>query len=489
MKYKIYPPIGFARLGNSDSFFIGPETNSSNGTEIDNNGNESEVASFKDDSGQVKRMASRFTIFEFEDDGSNGRPLDLTNGVEIDWSIQLGNLKDAIARGRYPQRERPNIRPKHPRLDASRTNRQIISDLKEINGPNHANVTLDGLYLKGTTNETNVYLGEVYSDDKGRLIVLGGKGLSDSPEGEAIGNGEDPRRNFYTNPGWYDDIADGPINAEITLSTGAKVMADPGWVVVGPPDFAPDVRATTTLYDILFDIGLKQGDLMLREKPNFWTDIKPIIERTRSMRWVDKTPVLDWGTVSNNWQELSNSGQSSASLRQETMEKIMAIESALLNYNLRDWQTQYLDQWVQGNFEMNQESKPQHEEIVRSALDGTVGQGFLPGIEAGILLLASNIYSTPFDFRFAHNVLKPGWITAQMAQPWQADFLKCNDRWWPTQRPDFAPDANGNLNLWLEEGTTHRDLAENQYAMKLGVITPRPTPEDPERQVEEGKVN
>ena len=33
-------------------------------------------------------------------------------------------------------------------------------------------------------------------------------------------------------------------------------------------------------------------------------------------------------------------------------------------------------------------------------------------------------------------ILRPGDITPYMALPWQADFLECNETWWPIPRPD-----------------------------------------------------
>jgi hypothetical protein len=59
MIYRIYPPIGIARVGNSpDAFFIGPETPGSLGTEIVA-GVERPVADFKDSAFRMKRQAAR----------------------------------------------------------------------------------------------------------------------------------------------------------------------------------------------------------------------------------------------------------------------------------------------------------------------------------------------------------------------------------------------------------------------------------------------
>ena len=64
--------------------------------------------------------------------------------------------------------------------------------------------------------------------------------------------------------------------------------------------------------------------------------------------------------------------------------------------------------------------------------------------------------------------MKAGDLTALMAQPWQADFLKCHTEWWPTQRPDLAPQANGTSKSWSRGVPTHQGMVDN--ASRLGYI-------------------
>lgn len=62
----------------------------------------------------------------------------------------------------------------------------------------------------------DVYLGELRTDDAGRLLFLGGRGVSASPTGSPIFNETDP--NGFINPdGWYDDTSDGPVTAAVTI--------------------------------------------------------------------------------------------------------------------------------------------------------------------------------------------------------------------------------------------------------------------------------
>ena len=57
-------------------------------------------------------------------------------------------------------------------------------------------------------------LGEMMTDDAGRLLVLGGYGRSGS---ELTGPGEPHIEDYANNDGWYDDTADGPVMARLVM--------------------------------------------------------------------------------------------------------------------------------------------------------------------------------------------------------------------------------------------------------------------------------
>ena len=139
-----------------------------------------------------------------------------------------------------------------------------------------------------------------------------------------------------------------------------------------------------------------------------------------------------------------------AALRQENAGYVRDAEVLLHDFTLRPWQQQMLAQYKAGNFDPAPlTATDPAQEITRAALDGTVGQGFFPGIEAGTIVTDPAIYARPFAFRFDAAQLSAGDATALMALPWQADFLKCGSGWWPAQRPNVAPQANGARPPWL----------------------------------------
>jgi hypothetical protein len=165
--------------------------------------------------------------------------------------------------------------------------------------------------------------------------------------------------------------------------------------------------------------------------------------------------------------------------RDDVRKKILNAEQLLKGhtsslgppFEIRDAQKKNLDAWVDGNFDdapASPAAAPTADGLTRAALEGAVGQGFCPGIEAGIIALDPTIYASPFDFRIDHAQLSAGDLTALMAQPWQADFLKCNTKWWPSQRPDVAFQDPESSEDWIRGVNNHKQLVERYQ--RLGFI-------------------
>src|SRR5690242_16783288 len=82
----IFPKIGIARLGNSQEYFIGPE---SPGVALE------PVGGFKDALGQINRQGARFRIYGFDDAGVVVAELTSKNKVSINWRVSVANKKAA----------------------------------------------------------------------------------------------------------------------------------------------------------------------------------------------------------------------------------------------------------------------------------------------------------------------------------------------------------------------------------------------------------
>ena len=108
--------------------------------------------------------------------------------------------------------------------------------------------------------------------------------------------------------------------------------------------------------------------------------------------------------------------------------------------------------------------------LTKCVLDTTVGQGFFPGIEGGIILTNKDIYASLFTLD--HTQVTPGDITGLMALPWQADFLECENGWWPSQRPDQVL-VNGTRLDWarpIDKDLGHQQMVDNFN--RLGFVKP-----------------
>jgi len=481
MKFAIYPPIGIARVGNSDSPFLGPERIGSGGTELPEA--IAECQNFKDSTFRVRPQACRFHLVQTDDDGGNPRLFVPDENTFVKWSVRLANKKDAIVRPPMPPSS-----PIMPVSDAGRQDRLIDSGLVSIAGSSAPPKELQGSYLT-----TVVQLGSMQTDQDSKLILTGGKGISFSPENAPVGNeGFAAPRNdsFYNNPGWFDDVSDGPVQAEITLSNGDIAVADTAWLIVGPPDIARTSLPVTSLYDVMKELAIDRGWLPADIATSFSNDIYPMLSNARSLRWThldvntaddeNPNPEPNWAAMSSEYDSLSDTGTSPAqvALRKSEAAKLRKIETLLRQYRMRKSQSDHLDRWVAGNFVNDWAGSPPFEStispnsLIRCALQACAGQGFFPGIEAGRIVTLPDIYLQPFRFRFDSNLLVAGDITALMALPWTADFLECLNNWWPSQRADLAPQGDGSFDYWhrpfLDTENDHRKLAMN--VMRLGIV-------------------
>lgn len=472
MRYRIFPPIGIARLGGDSNFIVGPERPGSGPIEIQANGTEIPARSFKDATRtKIRKEGARFHIFE-SPDGSTWTPANLPAGATVTWKVSLQNKKAAVQRPANP----PIVHTR-PVVPAGNEAMAINGGTQQIGGANAASAPLAGTYKTtspaGAPFQAAVELGQLRTDGKGRLIVLGGSGISGAPDGVAIGP------SFYRNPKWFDDVSDGPVDAEIRLSAiSPAVQAEGGaWVVVAPPDFAPGIACAITLFDVVRQLGIEKFGLPHIAVPSFDLDIAPIVERVRRLRFVHANAT--WSDARLSSPNLRSKAPADQQLRNAVLARVLSVENIFQGhtdpngpvFRLRDFQRQDLTKWASGNFDATAIAPPAGltaTGLTQAALENCAGQGFCPGIEAGIIVLDETIWINPFDFRLNHASISAGDITALMAQPWQADFLKCNTEWWPTQRPDLAPQADGTKPPWNRGATTHKLMV--QRSARLGFV-------------------
>jgi hypothetical protein len=463
---KIHPSIGIARVGNSPSeFFLGPEVPGVPPKPF---------GGFKDADGLIKRQAPRFRIFGYDAGGNVVSEL-TAKEANIEWTVHLANLKASWKQfqSHFVSGE-AHLRNAHVNGD-DRKRLEIDPGSRTISGVNTKNTPGSNRYSfdSGQFFETNVYLGELQTDDAGRLLVLGGRGTSESTSSDF-----DYIRQYANNNNWHDDVSDGPVNAVVTID-GIKIQAVPSWVIVAPPDFSPYTFNLVTAYDVMYQVAVNEGWLSRPTRVSFTRDIFPILQRSAGYTWVSANSLRGHGIgepgdllAPDMFAKLCDNSKTAKAVRQKLFQRIRRPDinytgdasyyympqlsgdggnAATLDKTL--WltvtQLQYemLAEWNKGSFDADwpPTADPRIDDpavspglkpaaLDRASLTACVGGAFFPGIE--ITYIASNPKNYREAFRLSDTTLNAGDITKWMAVPWQADFFECYDVWWPAQRPD-----------------------------------------------------
>jgi hypothetical protein len=453
-KYVIYPAVGISRVGNSDEWYYSPELPGQVADpRVPNNINSSKKdIQYKDAAGAIKKQAARFRVYGLDKDGKVITEInsDLnTEGIEvkIDWSVHLANRKGAWYEFTNPMDLNLNAQEqgntKELALSVTHKNnsyggipyglhperKKLVIDagIVSISGSNAKSKLMD----EGTFMGNKVCLGQLQTDDKGRLVILGGSGLAKS----ATPN--NPVHHFANNDGWYDDTSDGPVRATITIEQNGKcqeIDAEAAFVAVVPPNYGQGLYGTVTMYDIVKDVYTqrKEGGIVVKEIPSFEDDIWPIFKSISDSQWVSEGLYMLFGqgspsnfTDSSVYKRLVSKDSSDESFKKTVFTwfrnpstKKFEPTQIPSNYGdaLRDFSDQpnenlwitrtqysYLQKWVEGNFKAPEHSLltsdfplgntpitdpiQNHEETIqpylltKAALQECLGGPFRPGIE------------------------------------------------------------------------------------------------------------
>jgi hypothetical protein len=474
VKAAIYPPIGVARVGNSlTEFYIGPEVPDPL---------PEKPGFYRDATGAIKREAARFRVYGFNKAGQAVAELTAHN-AEVEWSATLANTKAAW----YQFQIALDI-PEAATAPPSFLRNMAIADRAVLSiEPGERRIQgcdVSGAAFKfdsGTFMGKPVYLGELRTDDAGRLIVLGGFGKSASyNDARAI--------TFANNEGWHDDVSDGPVTAKVKWQ-GKELPVDPAWVVVAPPNYGPQQKSVRTMWDLMRDLFVTAGTLKAPAKPSFQNDIRPIFERFSRLQWVNAgfAAAFGWGgstpfsasawmakladpsdtlkewrlTLFNQFRQYERDAWAQSPWPWEYGDAMSIPPSPTPRQNLAisDLQLKMLKQWADGTFIADYdpaavppqkiETVPvaaQPDTLTRAAMEFCLADAFHPGCEMTWPMRQATIYMAPF--RVAHR--PKGWIEPDyggvlgsdnysstcdaqaagglsrwMAVPWQTDTASC----------------------------------------------------------------
>ena len=491
----IHPSIGVARVGNSpDELFIGPEVDEP-----------APLDSYKDPGGALKRQASRFRVYGYNAAGEAVAELTAQN-ADVVWTAHLANTKAAWYQFQIaldiPEAQDPKAPPSMLRnLDVvgdDRAQLAIDPGARTIRGCGRAGP--EYRFDTGTFFGRAVYLGELRTDEAGRLLVLGGHGHS-APAGNQ------PLTHFANNHGWHDDVSDGPVTATVNLN-GRAIPVDPSWVVVAPPNYAPPVLGVRTLYDLLFDSFVRSGALAFPERTSFMRHVYPILVRMQGLEWVNQgfATAFGWGGRErlgdrDALERLASPAAQYSELRRQVFDAFrdwardgkspvpwpwiygdsMSLPpiSARQQIQLSATQMRLLERWAAGDFDsdLDLDREPrraiedvavaeQPETLDRAALTHCLADAFHPGCEVTWPIRHASMFMAPFRIR--HRAIgssepppaksltpqaalavdgplygqSPGSLSRWMAVPWQADTSSCRsgyDSRYDPYLPTFWP--------------------------------------------------
>lgn len=322
---RIHPAIGIARVGNSEEYYLGPESMAGmdqpgkivkGGLPIRPETEDSTIMSndLRDSENRLKRQAARFRIYqytfanEFEHESyptGQGKEVQLgsmLNGkkvIDIIWTVHLANKKANSWRAEasietFKKRKTPALR--NPDFGDKLASPERIAKLVIDAGPraisassygggsvrcDMATPSSYGNPLEKSDKSISPLpqypvsfpcgdhpngidsLGEILCEKTGRLVVLGGygKAFGFDKAGKYDPNAE--LVNDVNNDYWLDDTADGPVTAFVLLDDGSSLTVDgEAWVISTDPAYAPQTTNIVTLWDEMFSTWVEKFHLM-----------------------------------------------------------------------------------------------------------------------------------------------------------------------------------------------------------------------------------
>jgi hypothetical protein len=345
-------------------------------------------------------------------------------------------------------------------------------------------------------------LGELVTDQDGRLHVVAAFGRSAAwyPQGSSV---HYPLNSDVDNDGWFDDTADGPVNATLVFTDGTTSDVAGAWVISTDPGFAPQTLNVISLWDDIYDTWVREfalepdlfsgGEFQLDYWPDFAQQINPIFQATRVQRWNTNLPdgaIQAHEAVGRITEEHDPATTILAGLeyvRNPNAPRQHATGAPLMPLSLGDSgdsllsvsKTQYffLQQWDAKRVTSSRPALGPGEYLDKASLINCLGGRFSPGIDmtfpvrvretwnddwktcgpfrvhqkvldysklpkAGLPVLGEGYvpYRPDVSRRPGSGGLEPGDHSKFMSVPWHTDYNSC-----ATHEPDPNPPGNTTL--------------------------------------------
>jgi hypothetical protein len=516
--FRIHPAIGVARFGNSAAYYLAPETmvglpvpgdpTATGGLPI-RPGTERDMitsAELRDRNGAMKRQAARFRIFHYSRAEAGSYPcgagteiklgsmIDGKCVVDIIWTAHIANKKansyvfnSALGVALYEEANAGQLKVRNPWQgedlgNATRLKRLVIDPgPRAIRGIDEVTVRFDketpasfcngGAEIKTLNHYPKSFpddhfarlytpagkietLGELETDDQGRLVVLGGYGKAcawyqeDGTPYPLVHGAVSPGVWADLNEnGWFDDSGDGSVSAVLVFDDASVHRVHPAWVVTAPPSLAPQIRNIVSLWDDIYDTWVRKLNLcpemfwnQFRNtyEPSFEADIYPIFRAVALQRWTTNLPepAVEAHDAVGSIKASDDAGETIlaglAYIRDPNNPQQFSSGAPFMPLVLGDvgkpflapTLTQFflLTQWSKGHFRKNGATPLGTGEFLdKAAMVNCVGGGLGPGIEITFIVRDPDLYQSdwgetgagPFRIRARHL----DYDTAQSSQP------------------------------------------------------------------------
>ena len=383
--YKIHPTIGFARVGNSPDFFIGPEKRYQP---------PNPTGGFKDGRCRVKRQAARFRIFEYPDT-PGGTPVELdvvASGATLTWKVQLSGADERTVTGTGGSTE-----------------------------------------IHKTTND--VFLGELRTDKNGRLVLLGGLGwMSVSPS--LLGS--DDTTDGYVHATLVIGGNEVPVAPAWIVVAGPKFAPQLDYIVTlwdvaenriqGTAPLSGPVSYTEHIYPIL---KRAQDIRWVRESASghhTW-DLANVSSLPREQIFEAlKVPLGVTPPADPN--PLTVPPRNMPALSSLTLTRLQYLRMQAFYTN-----TDFVNDWA--GEPVPSAGPPTPSELDRAALEACCGGSFSPGVEVDGSIVIPTLYepTDPLRLKTGSGGPVPGQLRGILETPWAKDYMLACQGFWPIAAP------------------------------------------------------
>lgn len=546
--FRVHPAIGFARVGNSEEYYLAPETmaglpvpgesKTTGGLPIVAGTEAQTITSsdLRDKNGAFKRQAARFRIFQYAPESAAVYPATAASEVvvgsqvngktvtDIVWTVHVANKKancyvledpnapatesviDTYKDGQFPPLRNPQVGP-----DINNTARvrklTIDPGPRAIHGVSAKPVAFDKATIAsyadahGAIKHSEAYpksfpddsfshlyaptgpidtLGDLRTDEKGRLLVLGGYGRAVAWSHDGVSY---PLNQDVDNDGWFDDTSDGPVSALLVFDDGSTATTHGAWVVATDPGYAPQTLNVVSLWDSIYDVWVRElnlaPDIYRRQfnnayRPGFDDQLLPIFRAAALQQWNTNLPqpAIDAhqaiGRISAADDPANTIMAGLAYIRNPNNPGEYRIGAPLMPLSLGDsgkpflslTPTQYffLSQWNAKQYDPGSAQPLSAGELLdKASLINCLGGRFSPGIDMTFIVRQPGMYilnwkengagpfrikpkplhyaqaqaSQPFlsagwfPLHSAPTGLEPGDTSKFMALPWHTDYNSC----------------------------------------------------------------